>query len=102
MEEKFREFLKIGRELSENWDNEKIKNYPSYLPSFDEFLSDFELLFEEPEPKKIVVELEPDEFDELEWNIDREMEDCDKEGNLEHYQLLERTKKSLEKKKIVF
>ena len=45
-EEAYRDFMKAGAELLEQWedcnqDNDsKIKNYPKYLPSFDEFLSD--------------------------------------------------------------
>ena len=41
MEDALRNFLEAGRKLSEVWDNDKVKKYPKYLPSFDEFLSDF-------------------------------------------------------------
>jgi hypothetical protein len=41
MEDALRNFLAAGRKLSEVWDNDKVKKYPKYLPSFDEFLSDF-------------------------------------------------------------
>ena len=47
MEEALKRFLEAGRKLSEFWDNDKVKNYPKYLPSFDEFLSDFAGILEE-------------------------------------------------------
>ncbi len=47
MEEALRRFLEAGRKLSEFWDNDKVKNYPKYLPSFDEFLSDFSGILDE-------------------------------------------------------
>jgi len=33
--------------LSDVWNEEEVKNYPSYLPSFDEFIVDFKKLLEE-------------------------------------------------------
>ena len=47
MEEALRKFLEAGRKLSEVWDNDKVKKYPKYLPSFDEFLSDFAGILDE-------------------------------------------------------
>ena len=47
MEEALRNFLEAGRKLSEVWDNDKVKKYPKYLPSFDEFLSDFAGILDE-------------------------------------------------------
>jgi hypothetical protein len=41
MEDAFRKFMEAGYKLSEVWDNDKVKQYPKYLPSFDEFISDF-------------------------------------------------------------
>lgn len=35
------EFLRAGAKLQKVWDEEKVKDYPNYLPSFDEFLFDF-------------------------------------------------------------
>ena len=35
------EFLRAGAKLQKAWDEEKVKDYPNYLPSFDEFLFDF-------------------------------------------------------------
>jgi hypothetical protein len=50
IEEALRRFLEAGRKLSEVWDTDKVKNYPKYLPSFDEFLSDFAgILYEKNE-----------------------------------------------------
>lgn len=34
-------FLRAGEALSAAWDESKVKHYPPYLPSFDEFLHDF-------------------------------------------------------------
>jgi hypothetical protein len=42
MEEALREFIRAGKKLEKVWDEEKVKSYPNYLPSFDEFLFDFE------------------------------------------------------------
>ena len=44
MHEALKEFLKYADILSDNWDNEyptvyKDRQYPSYLPSFDEFIA---------------------------------------------------------------
>jgi hypothetical protein len=47
MEEALRKFLEAGRKLSEVWDKDKVKKYPKYLPSFDEFLSDFAGILDE-------------------------------------------------------
>jgi hypothetical protein len=47
MESALRNFLEAGRKLSEVWDNDKVKKYPKYLPSFDEFLSDFAGILDE-------------------------------------------------------
>jgi hypothetical protein len=47
MEDALRNFLEAGRKLSEVWDNDKVKKYPKYLPSFDEFLSDFAGILDE-------------------------------------------------------
>ena len=47
MENALRNFLEAGRKLSEVWDNDKVKKYPKYLPSFDEFLSDFAGILDE-------------------------------------------------------
>jgi hypothetical protein len=47
MEEELRKFLEADRKLSEVWDNDKVKKYPKYLPSFDEFLSDFAGILDE-------------------------------------------------------
>lgn len=45
MHEALQVFVRAGRELSENWDNEyptvyKDRKYPAYLPSFDEFVEE--------------------------------------------------------------
>lgn len=40
-------FIEAGWELSEKWSHDAVRNYPSYLPSFDEFLVDFSRLMEE-------------------------------------------------------
>ena len=47
MGDALRNFLEAGRKLSEVWDNDKVKKYPKYLPSFDEFLSDFAGILDE-------------------------------------------------------
>lgn len=41
MEEALKKFIEAGMTLSEKWDNEKVKSYPKYLPSFDEFIVEF-------------------------------------------------------------
>ena len=35
--------------LAEHWQEEYIRNYPSYLPSFDEFIADFSCMMDEDE-----------------------------------------------------
>ena len=35
------------RELIEVWDENKVKNYPKYLPSFDEFVAEFAGMLED-------------------------------------------------------
>lgn len=43
--EKMREFIQVSSELVNIWqDNPEIEveNYPSYLPSFDEFMADMQ------------------------------------------------------------
>lgn len=42
-EARLRDFIKAGREFSKAWNIEfkDVKNYPKYLPSFDEFIEDF-------------------------------------------------------------
>ena len=47
MEDVLRKFIEAGHKLSEVWDNDKVKNYPKYLPSFDEFLADFRDILED-------------------------------------------------------
>ena len=47
MEDALRKFFEAGRNLSEVWNNDKVKKYPKYLPSFDEFLSDFAGILDE-------------------------------------------------------
>lgn len=37
-EEAYRAFMKAGWKLSEVWDNDRVRNYPKYLPSFDDFM----------------------------------------------------------------
>ncbi len=41
VEKELNEFLRAGAKLQKVWDEEKVKDYPNYLPSFDEFLFDF-------------------------------------------------------------
>lgn len=48
MEDAVAEFLEAGRKLSNVWVEQKVKQYPDYLPSFDEFLTEFSSLLEEP------------------------------------------------------
>lgn len=46
--EKFDEAKKSLSVLRDCWDEEQIKKYPKYLPSFDEFVLDFsEMLVEQ-------------------------------------------------------
>jgi hypothetical protein len=47
MEDVLRKFIEAGHKLSEVWDNDKVKNYPKYLPSFDEFLAEFRGILED-------------------------------------------------------
>ena len=47
MEDVLRKFIEVGQKLSEVWDNDKVKNYPKYLPSFDELLADFRGILED-------------------------------------------------------
>ena len=42
----FRNFISAGYELMEAWNEHEVRNYPSYLPSFDEFIFNFEDLME--------------------------------------------------------
>lgn len=46
MEEALKDFLYSARILTDNWDNEdpSVANYPSYMPSFDEFVEDIALM----------------------------------------------------------
>ncbi len=46
MEKALNEFLRAGARLMEVWDEEKVKNYPDYLPDFGEFLFNFAGLME--------------------------------------------------------
>ena len=46
MREALQKFLEAGGQLLNEWDEEQVKNYPAYLPSFDEFLADFADLIE--------------------------------------------------------
>ena len=46
MKEALKEFLEAGARLLDEWDEEQVKKYPAYLPSFDEFLGDFADLVE--------------------------------------------------------
>jgi hypothetical protein len=47
MEDALRKFIEAGHKLSEVWDNNKVKNYPKYLPSFDDLLGDFRGILED-------------------------------------------------------
>jgi hypothetical protein len=47
MEDVLRKFIEAGYKLSEVWDNDRVKNYPKYLPSFDNFLVDFRGILED-------------------------------------------------------
>jgi hypothetical protein len=47
MEDVLRKFIEAGYKLSEVWDNGRVKNYPKYLPSFDNFLVDFRGILED-------------------------------------------------------
>jgi len=50
MERALRAFLDAGQRLVESWDDTKVRHYPYYLPSFDEFIADFTSLIEEEKP----------------------------------------------------
>lgn len=41
MEKALENFLRAGWQLVEVWDESKVTTYPGYLPSFDEFLTQF-------------------------------------------------------------
>lgn len=52
--EAYKEFLASAQKLSEVWEAEqsdghiiKLENYPQYMPSFDDFVSDMEWLSKE-------------------------------------------------------
>jgi len=47
MEHALADFLEAGQILIESWDDTKVRHYPKYLPSFDEFIADFTSLIEE-------------------------------------------------------
>jgi len=47
MERALIDFLDAGQRLVEAWDDTKVRHYPKYLPSFDEFIADFTSLIEE-------------------------------------------------------
>lgn len=51
MEQALREFIESAYILSEHWINEYpgVAKYPSYLPSFDEFVADFALMLQKDE-----------------------------------------------------
>ena len=40
METQLKKVISEMETLSEIWDEEKVKQYPAYLPSFDEFITD--------------------------------------------------------------
>lgn len=48
MEEALRAFLRAGWALESVWQHDGSRQYPGYLPSFDEFLVDFAELMGEP------------------------------------------------------
>jgi len=50
MERALMAFLDAGQRLVESWDDTKVRHYPYYLPSFDDFMSDFARLIEEEKP----------------------------------------------------
>jgi len=45
----FKKTMDALYELVNLWDNDSVKDYPEYLPSFDEFVSDFSRLLEAKE-----------------------------------------------------
>ena len=49
---KLREFLHAGYELAKCWVDSESRQYPSYLPDFEEFLCNFAALMETPEDGK--------------------------------------------------
>jgi hypothetical protein len=52
-EEKHKAFMTAAYELEEHWDNDAVKHYPEYLPSFDEFAAEFACLLDAEEDKKV-------------------------------------------------
>ena len=50
MRKELKEFMIAARKLSDAWNENMVKEYPDYLPSFDEFIEDFgaNLLIREP------------------------------------------------------
>jgi len=40
-------FIAAGWKLAEVWDENQVKHYPNYLPSFDELVAEFSTLLEE-------------------------------------------------------
>ena len=46
-EKAFKNFIEAGWQMNELWDETKIKHYPEFMPSFDEFLSEMSKLMGE-------------------------------------------------------
>ena len=62
MEARLKEAVAALQALSDAWDEEQVYSYPSYLPSFDEFVYDLSGMLEEPasEPDdRSVIPLRP-------------------------------------------
>ena len=62
MEMRLKEAIAALQALADAWDEEQVHAYPSYLPSFDEFIHDLGGMLEEPasEPDdRSVIPLRP-------------------------------------------
>lgn len=56
MKQALKECIKAMHKLDEEWDNYQVKNYPKYLPSFDEFVVEFSGILEDKTMKKTLLE----------------------------------------------
>ncbi len=41
MQKEFKKTISALYDLKEAWNEDEVKNYPQYMPSFDEFIDDF-------------------------------------------------------------
>jgi len=84
-EEQFNKTIQELDKLVELWEEDKITNYPKYLPSFDEFVLDFsQMCADRPKDEELIKKIVEENIDNIEDEITYQLQQLLKEIGIEH------------------